>query len=47
MNINENAINAIVNTPVYTSIEDIQVATHEDANQQKLKSYIIMHCHAK
>ena len=41
MNINVIAISTTVNMPVFTSIEYIQAATHEDAHLQKLKSYII------
>ena len=32
MNINVSIISTAVNIPVCTSIEDIQTATHEDAN---------------
>ena len=39
--INVNAISTSVNMPLCTSIEDIQAATQEGTNQQKLKSYII------
>ena len=41
MNINVNAISIPVYMPVCTSVEDIQVATHEDAYLQKLKSYVV------
>ena len=34
-------MNAPLNMPVFTSKEDKQVATCEDAHLQKLKSYII------
>ena len=38
ININVNAINTAVNMPVRTSIKDIQIATHEVAYLEKLKS---------
>ena len=41
MNINASAISTSVNMPVCTSMEVIQVAAHEDAHLQKLRSYII------
>ena len=44
MNINVNTISTAVNIPVCTSVEDIQVVTHEGAHLQKLKSYMIYGC---
>ena len=41
MGINVNAISTAVSMLVCTSIEDIQVATYEDALLQKLQLYII------
>ena len=32
MRVNKNVIHTSVNIPVYTSIQDIQAATHEDAH---------------
>ena len=40
MNINVHPISTSVNILVCTSIEDIQAATQEDTDLQKLKSYI-------
>ena len=41
MNINVTAISASIKMSVYTSIEDIQVATQENTHLHKLKSYVI------
>ena len=41
MNISMHANSTSVNILVCTSIEDIQAATHEDSDLQKVKSYII------
>ena len=41
INLSVHVISTSVNIPVCTSIEDIQTATHKDADLQKLKSYII------
>ena len=41
MNIYVHATSTSVNLPVYTSMEDIQIATQIDADLQKLKSCII------
>ena len=41
MNIDVHAISTSVNIPIYTSIEDVQVAIQQDADLQSLKSYII------
>ena len=41
ININVSAISTALNMLVCTSIEAIQVPTHEDGNLQKLKSYIL------
>ena len=36
-----NAISTSINIPVYTTIQDIQTATHEDAHPQELKTYTV------
>ena len=41
MNINVNAISTTVNTPVYTSTEDIQATRHEYTLPAELRLYII------
>ena len=41
MNINVHDISKSVNIPICTSIEDIQVTSQQDANIQRLKSYMI------
>ena len=40
MNGNVHVISTAVDIPIYTSIEDIQAATEQDAYLQRLKSYI-------
>ena len=41
MNINVSAISTAVNMPVSTTIENIQAVTPEDAQLQRLRSYIM------
>ena len=41
MNISIHTINTIVDIPIFTSIEDIKVATGDDVELQMLKRYII------
>ena len=41
MSVNMHAISIVVDIPICISIEDIQAATRQDADLQRLKSYII------
>ena len=41
MNVSVHAIRTSVDILIYTTIDDIQAATRQDADLQRLKSYII------